>query len=154
MKIAIAFSVGGHYNEAMKACTAIIDNPLYDIFYVTYKQSGRADFNKKLYYVTHPRHGFIVTRMFLALRNLIDSFGVYLKEKPDLVISTGADVTLGIMLVARLFKKKLIFIESGANVTKPSLTGRLIYKYTDVFIIQWPDLLKFYPKAITGINLL
>jgi len=153
-KIGIAFSGGGHYLEALKACSLLVNHDGYDIFYVTYKPSKPTHFDKRVYFVAHPEHGFILKRIFLLMVNFVHSFKVFLKEKPDVIISTGADVTLSIMIIAKVFNKKLVFIESGANVTKPSLTGRLIYRFTDVFIIQWEELKEVYPKAIVGINLL
>ena len=45
------------------------------------------------------------------------------------------------------FRAHVIFIESSANILKPSLTGRISYFFSDLFIIQFKELLKFYPKA-------
>lgn len=154
MKVGITFSAGGHYLEAMKACELVMADADNEIFFVTYKQLKKADLKIPCYFVTHPKHGFILKRIFLFISNFIGSFIIYLKQKPDLIISSGADVTLSIMLIAKMFGNKVIFLESGANVTKPSLTGRLIYRFADVFIIQWPELKTYYPKAILGINLL
>lgn len=46
--------------------------------------------------------------------------------------------------------KKIIYIESFARVHNPSLTGRLVYKIADLFIVQWEDMLKVYDKAVLG----
>lgn len=46
-----------------------------------------------------------------------------------------------------LFRSKLVFVESAAMVVQPSKTGRAIYKYCDLFLIQWESLRKFYPNA-------
>lgn len=154
MKIGIAFSGGGHYLEAMKACALLLEDGNHDIFYVTYKPSKETSFLKRHYFVKHPKHGLFLKRIVFLIINFFGSLKVFLKEKPDLIISTGADVTLSIMLIAKFFDKKLIFIESGANVTKPSFTGKLIYRFADVFIIQWEELKVIYPKAIIGVNLL
>lgn len=154
MKIGIAFSGGGHYLEAMKACKLVMQDTGNDIFFVTYKQSKKTDFKFPAYFVTHPKHGFILKRAALLFANFIGSLRVFFMQRPDVIISTGADVTLSIMLIAKAFGKKVIFIESGANVTKPSMTGKIIYRFADVFIIQWAELQSVYPKAICGVNLL
>ncbi|WP_191976308.1 hypothetical protein [Limosilactobacillus reuteri] len=44
-------------------------------------------------------------------------------------------------------KKKVIYIESFARITTPSLTGKILYHFADLFIVQWKELLKVYPKA-------
>lgn len=69
------------------------------------------------------------------------------EEDPDIVISTGALSTVPACFIAKLKKKKLIYIESFAKTRSPSLTGRIVYRFADLFIVQWSPLLKFYPKA-------
>jgi len=68
-------------------------------------------------------------------------------EKPHVVISTGAGAVVFFCILAKLFGAKLIFIESMAKVKYPTLTGRLLYPFADLFIVQWPELLKFFPNA-------
>jgi beta-1,4-N-acetylglucosaminyltransferase len=150
MKIGITFSSGGHYLEAMNACRSLLADEKHSYFFVTYRQNRPVPGNVRVHYVTHPKHGWAVRRAWLLLLNSIQSLAVYAKEKPDLIISTGADVTLPTMLIAKFFGKKLIFIESGANVNHPSLTGQLIYRFADLFIIQWEEMRLHYPNAAYG----
>ena len=82
------------------------------------------------------------------LVNIINTLKIFLREKPDVVISTGALVTIPICIIAKIFRKKLIFIESFAKINSPTLTGKLLYKFADQFYVQWKDMLKIYPKAI------
>jgi beta-1,4-N-acetylglucosaminyltransferase len=70
-----------------------------------------------------------------------------LVERPDVVISTGAGIVVFFCVFAKLFGAKLIFIESMARVERPTLTARLLYPFSDLFIVQWPDLLKYFPGA-------
>ena len=51
-------------------------------------------------------------------------------------------------LIGKLFKKKLIFIESFAKVNSPTLTGKLLYKFADQFYVQWEQMKEHYPNAI------
>ena len=71
-----------------------------------------------------------------------------IREKPDIVISTGALAVIPLCLLAKLFRRKLIFIESFAKVSSPTKTGKLLYKYADRFYVQWPQMKEFYPDAI------
>lgn len=150
MKICIAFSRGGHFREAMSACEQLMRNDNWSTFYLTYRLVKTDDLGSKTHFVTHPEHGFILRRLYLLVINFFQSLVVFLRERPDVVVSSGADVTLSIMLIAKLFGRKVIFIESGANVTAPSLTGRLIYRLADLFIIQWKEMQVHYPKAVYG----
>ena len=53
-------------------------------------------------------------------------------------------------LLAKVFRKKLIFIESFSKITSPTITGKLLYKHADLFLVQWEDMKKFYPNAKYG----
>lgn len=43
---------------------------------------------------------------------------------------------------------KVIFIESYAKINSPTITGKIVYKFADIFYVQWPEMLKFYPNGI------
>ena len=75
---------------------------------------------------------------------------ILLKEKPDFVITTGALISYPFCRIAEWMGKKVIFIESFARVNELSLTGRLLYKHVNKFIVQWSDLSKEYDKAVVG----
>jgi beta-1,4-N-acetylglucosaminyltransferase len=49
--------------------------------------------------------------------------------------------------MAKLFRAKVIFVETGSRVKKLSLTGRLVYPFADLFLVQWPGLAKRHRKA-------
>ena len=55
---------------------------------------------------------------------------------------------MSMCIIRKIFRKKLIYIESFAKVNTPTLTGKLIYKFADQFYVQWRDMLKIYPEAI------
>jgi UDP-N-acetylglucosamine:LPS N-acetylglucosamine transferase len=82
--------------------------------------------------------------------NLIYSFIILIKERPDFVISTGALNAVPLCVLAKLAGCRLIFIESYAKVNTPTVTGKLMYKIADLFIIQWQQLSGIYPKAVLG----
>ena len=148
IKVCIACSAGGHFSEALKAT----ENIKHEKYYVTYRNALAQEFSKnnKVYFVTHPRHCTIIIRFFLLLRNFIESVLILLKERPDLIVSTGADVAVATCLMGKLMGKKLIYIESGGYVTSKSLSGRLIYPFADLFIVQWDLAMKNFPKAKYG----
>lgn len=77
---------------------------------------------------------------------LLSAF-IAIVEKPDVVISTGAGVVVFFCLFAKLLGAKLIFIESMAKIERPTLTARFLYPFADLFIVQWPNLLRFFPRA-------
>ena len=72
------------------------------------------------------------------------------KFKPDVVVTTGAHTAVAMCYIAKIFRKKVIYIESFANIETKTLTGRLVYPIADKFIVQWHSMLKLYPKAVYG----
>jgi len=72
---------------------------------------------------------------------------IALIERPDVVITTGAGIVVFFCAFAKLLGAKLIFIESMARIERPTLTARMLYPFADLFFVQWPDLLEFFPKA-------
>ena len=52
--------------------------------------------------------------------------------------------------LGKLFGSKIIFIETFANSESKTLSGKMIYPIANLFIVQWKEMLKLYPKAIYG----
>jgi len=82
------------------------------------------------------------------IRNTRLAWKVLRKEKPDLIISSGAAVAVPFFYLAKLRKIKTVYIEIIDRIDKPTLTGRLVYPVTDRMIVQWEEMKKVYPKAI------
>ena len=91
---------------------------------------------------------FQPAKKLTLIANCIQAIGWLLIKKPDVIITTGAGVTVPTVFFAKkLLKSKIIFINSAADVTKPSRTPVWIEKYADLFLVQWEDLLKVFPQA-------
>ncbi len=76
---------------------------------------------------------------------------VLLREKPRVIISTGAEVAIPFFLLGRLLRMRTIYIEGIARVVSASRTSKILYPFSDVFLVQWEELLNTYgPKAEYG----
>ena len=115
----------------------------YNHFYVLNDQALLAkDMQNKTYFITHAE------RNWKMLINLWEAFKILRRERPDVLLSTGAGLIVPFSLVARfLFGIKTIYIETMAYVDRPSLTGRAMYYLADFFYYQWPSLKQFFPKG-------
>ncbi|MCF0132276.1 MAG: polysaccharide biosynthesis protein [Blautia sp.] len=144
MKICLAASSGGHIEEML--CIRELTER-YECFYLTEENDYLPDLGVKTYFVKQiNRYEKFFPIHFLKL--ILRSFRILWKEKPDCVICTGALAAVPMCYLARLFGKKVIFIESFARVEGPSLSGKLCYPIANLFLIQWEDLKKIYPKAV------
>lgn len=145
IKICFAASSGGHLEQILML-RPLMDK--YDSFLITEKTSYRPDIKGISIYYLHQVNRKEISFPLEMMINTIKSFVVFFKEKPDVIISTGVLATIPICLIAKLFRKKLIYIESFAKVRSANATGRLLYRFADQFYVQWPQMLEIYPKAI------
>ena len=83
-----------------------------------------------------------------AVRNLRLAQRVLGQFEPDLVVSTGAGVAVPFFVAARLRRRPTAFIEALERVDVPSLTGRLCYRMSDVFLLQWDEQRRAYPRGV------
>lgn len=146
-KICFICSGGGHF-EQIKQLNTVREK--YEWFYVLTKTKITEEVKGKKYLITFLGRTNKINYFVNIIIWFIEEFFVFLKERPDVIITTGAADTIPMCLIAKRFKKKIIFIETFARRTEPSKTGKFLYKYADVFIVQWKELLEFYPKAIYG----
>ena len=82
-----------------------------------------------------------------AIAVLIRCMKVIFREKPDVVISTGAAPGCMCCLLAKLFGAKVTWLDSIANTEKLSMSGHIIRPFADLILTQWPDVAKKYSNV-------
>ncbi len=142
VKICIVSSCGGHLTE-VRALLPVYEE--YEHFYVINDRIILpSDMNGRTYFIRHSE------RDMLFFANLYEAWKIIRKERPSLILSTGAGPIVPFTLVGKLFRIPTIFIETFTRVKEPSLTGRIMYRLADKFIYQWRTLERFFPKGIYG----
>jgi beta-1,4-N-acetylglucosaminyltransferase len=138
MKIALVCSHGGHLTEILYLMEAFKD---HEIFFITYENFRTNDLKQKKYLLknigTNPIRMF---KAFFQIRSILS------EEKPDYIVSTGSEIAIPSFILARIMGIKSIFIESWCRVQTRSGTGKIVYYFSDIFLVQWPELLKLYGK--------
>jgi UDP-N-acetylglucosamine:LPS N-acetylglucosamine transferase len=81
------------------------------------------------------------------IRNFALAVRVMRRERPDVVVSTGAAVAFPFFLVAKAMRVPTVYIEVYDRLDAPTLTGRLCRPITDLFCVQWEEQTRFYPRA-------
>lgn len=145
-KVMFISSVGGHLTQLLELKQIFND---YDYVLVTEKTSVTEDMKEKynIEYLIYGSREYLFTYVFKFLLNILKSFYIFFKYQPDVIVTTGAHTSVPMCYIGRLFRKKVIFIESYAKRTSPTLSGRLVYPIATTFIVQWESMLEFYPKA-------
>ena len=141
-KICLAASGGGHLTELLQLSDSWQN---YETFFVTtvpvvqneLKTSGQV-------YVVGECNRQHIGRVLIVLMRCIK---IILKERPGIVISTGAAAGCMICYLAKMFGAKIVWIDSITNVERLSLSGRMVRYIADLFLVQWPELLSKYQKV-------
>ena len=105
------------------------------------------EYNEKITFLVYGTKKNPFTYFFIYFYNIIKSLCIFLKQKPDVIVTTGTHTAVPMYYIAKLFKKKVIYIETFANRNTKTLAGRFVYPIADVFVVQWEEMLKIYPKA-------
>ncbi len=142
MKICIVSSCGGHLTEA-RALRAAYEKHAH--FYVLNDEVILPeDMQGKTFFVRHWE------RDWLFFVNLREAWQILRRERPALILTTGAGVAVPFALVGKVLRIPTVFVESFTRVNRPSLTGRVMYYLADRFFYQWRPLGRFFPKGICG----
>ena len=98
------------------------------------------------YYPTNRNFKNLIKNTFLAIK-------IIYKERPDIIISTGAAPAIPFYYIGKIFGAKLIYIEVYDRVDLPTVTGKIVYPICDEFIIQWEEQRQHYKhsKLLGGI---
>ena len=136
-------SSGGHYEQLLMLKQL---SKKYDLFWVTEKTGYKSTAN---YYLTQTglKDPLMIFKM---VGNCFKTLWFWIKEKPKAVITTGTMIALPVCFLAKLCRKKVIYIESFARVNDCDRAGKLMYKHADLFIYQWEQLAEKYPNGVYG----
>lgn len=144
-------STGGHFNELIQL-EKMFKN--YDYSIVTEKTKSNSYLKDKYkgrvsYLIYGTKHHFL-SYPFKFFINCIKSCFIYLKYRPDYIITTGVHTAVPMCFIGKILGSKIIYIETFANMVSKTVTGKILYPITDKFIVQWDSMRKLYPDADFG----
>ena len=150
-KVLFISSTGGHLSELLQL-TPLFNK--YDYHIITEKdkstQNLKEKYNKKISYLKYGSRKSFFIYPFIFLYNCFKTLYYYIKIRPKYIVTTGTHTAVPMCYLGKLFGSKIIFIETFANIDTKTLSGKLVYPISDLFIVQWEEMTKLYPKAIYG----
>lgn len=143
LKVCLVGSSGGHLTHLYMLKPFWQDK---ERFWVTFdKEDARSLLQEeKMYPCYYPSNRSIKALII----NTAKAIKIIRKERPDLMISSGAAPAIPFFYIGKLFGAKTVYIEVFDRINKPTMTGKLVYPVTDKFIVEWEEMRKIYPKAV------
>uniref|UniRef100_A0A0B6Z5Z4 UDP-N-acetylglucosamine transferase subunit ALG14 n=1 Tax=Arion vulgaris TaxID=1028688 RepID=A0A0B6Z5Z4_9EUPU len=168
--VLIVVGSGGHTSEILKLVNVLGDHysPRYYVLADTdtisahkvrqvEKERAERYHNKdyKLFVIPRSREvkQSYLTSVLTTVQALAFSVPLVLKLRPDIILCNGPGTCIPICFAGLLLKwlyirrTIIVYVESFCRVTSLSLSGKLLYHFSDSFCVQWPELVEKYPKA-------
>jgi len=142
MKICLVASAGGHMSQLLKLTDSWQGYEACCVTTTDFVQGKLQKYGKA--YTVGECNRQSTIRVFKVLVRCIC---VILRERPDVVISTGAAAGCIMCFLGKLLGAKVIWIDSITNVERISLSGRMIRHIADLFLVQWPELAEQYSNV-------
>lgn len=143
IKVCLVGSSGGHLAHLYMLKRFWMNK---ERFWVTFPKEDAESLlqNEKMYTCYYPTNRSLKALII----NTKIAWKILRKEKPDLIISSGAAIAVPFFYLGKLFGSKLIYIEVFDRIDKATLTGKMVYPIVDKFIVQWEGQKKVYHKSI------
>ncbi|XP_051849259.1 UDP-N-acetylglucosamine transferase subunit ALG14 homolog isoform X1 [Antechinus flavipes] len=171
VRVLVVAGSGGHTTEILRLLGSLSKgyNPRHYVLADTDKMSAvkirlfeekRAELDSESLYTTHliPRSREVQqswsSALFTTLYALCYSLPLTFRLKPDLVLCNGPGTCVPICASALLLgilgikKVIIVYVESICRVETLSLSGKILYHFSDYFFVQWPALKGKYPKSV------
>ena len=150
-KVLFISSTGGHLVELMQLKDMFKKT---DYHIITEKTKSnlklKNKYKNKIDFLIYGTKDHVFTYPFKLIYNCFKSLYLYLKIHPDYIITTGAHTAGPMCCIGKIFGSRIIYIETFANMTTKTITGKYIYLFADKFIVQWESMKKLYPNAEFG----
>ncbi len=150
-KVLFISSTGGHLNELLQL-SPLFEKYDYRIITEKDKLSGnlKEKYKDRVFYLPYGTRSHILKYIFIYFYLILKTIVLYFKIRPKVIVTTGTHTAGPMCYLGKIFGSKIVYIETFANINKKTATGRLIYPIADLFIVQWEEMIKLYPKAVYG----
>lgn len=145
-KVMFVSSSGGHLTEILKLKELFNE---YDYLLVTEKTNITLELSNqyKMSFLEYGPNKNLFKYILIILYNVFLCLKILIKFKPDTIVTTGAQIGGIMALMGKIFRAKIIYIESLAKTRNLSRTGNFVYMFADKFYVQWESLTDVYDKA-------
>lgn len=133
-KIVAISSGGGHWVQLLRLRPAFAG---CDVTYVTVRKSYRSEVDGARFRTVPDSNR---SEKFRLIWTALGVCWMLLRERPDVVVSTGAAPGYFAIVLGRWLGARTVWIDSIANVDTLSLSGERAGRHADLWLTQWPHL--------------
>lgn len=160
MKICLTCSSGGHLDELLNIVDVFYGHDLFFVLAKTQK-TEKIEELARVYYVKNAPSLYDISKSKVKIRKalhflplikynlliLLDCFNILWNERPQLIFGSGSEPTIIVIILGKLLGAKIVYLESLTRIKELSITGRISYYISDLFLVQWPQLAVKYKKS-------
>ena len=152
-RLLIVLGMGGHTSQILRLVNSLGEEYRYEyvVGHDDKTSVNKIKFPGKVYKMCNPRlmkDKSVIKVFFNMFPATINAFKILWKARSRTIISAGPSLTIPLFWLAKLMGMKTIFLESWVRVHHGSITGKLVYPVSDLFLVQWETMKKVYPKAV------
>ncbi len=140
MRLLLVASSGGHIFEMFCLREFWRDKDRYWVTFPTADARSLLAGEKEVYWAAFPT----VRNVPNLLRNMVLAVKLLLRNRPGMILTTGAGVAAPFLWLASLLGIPTVFVESITRITEISLTARLVKPFATKMLVQWPELAEKY----------
>ncbi|MBE6367378.1 MAG: hypothetical protein E7052_05645 [Lentisphaerae bacterium] len=137
-KILLAGTSGGHLTQAI---TLFKDIEGMEKIFFTEFSPRLSSMPYRTYSYNRPKSQ-ILTMILATLKSLY----IILKERPDWIITTGAECGTAMIIAGKILFRKTIFIETASRYRTKTMSAKICYHLVDKFYVQHTESLQIYGK--------
>jgi UDP-N-acetylglucosamine:LPS N-acetylglucosamine transferase len=136
LRVGIAASAGGHLIQLLKISESWKNLEPFCITTSEVVRDKLKQYANRIYVVGECNREHPV----LTAKVLYRCMKIVIRERPDVIISTGAAAGCITCILGKLLGAKIVWVDSITNVDRISLSGRMVRYIADLFLVQWPEL--------------
>jgi UDP-N-acetylglucosamine:LPS N-acetylglucosamine transferase len=133
-KVLAIASGGGHWVQLLRLRPAFEG---CDVVFATAKEGYRSDVGEGEFRVILDANRSDKIKL---LKSLWSVFTLVRRERPDVIVSTGAAPGYFALKIGRLLGARTIWVDSIANAEELSMSGAKAGDCADLWLTQWPHL--------------
>jgi len=133
-KILAISSSGGHWTQLRRVSPSFQH---HEVVYVSTMKGYAKLVKENKFYKVRDASAWSKVNLVVLFFQLMK---IIVKEKPNIVITTGAAPGLFAIIIARFFGAKTIWLDSIANNEQLSLSGKIARPFSHLHLTQWEQL--------------